>query len=292
MEDPHPMFASISGSASFNRAGGAIRLSTHTAPEVTVLMIDIKGFTAQCAALPAAAVGAWVAAFYSRVDSVAAAHGVRKLESRGDCCVCVAGTDAAVLAPAPRPRPGAPPDSRGDQATRTLAFAAALHANLATLAAADGASPAATAVRMGAATGPAAFLVRDAAAGAAAAPFASVRGEAVDLAAHMEALSAPGAVHVHRSTADRWAAETRRPPPPLACFERAEGGPLRAAVFDCVAGVFRAIDPAPPPPPPPPPPPAGAPAWAGAAARLGGGGPVAGPGCLGRHIKASASAMF
>jgi class 3 adenylate cyclase len=221
-----------SASSSLSRS---FRLSTYTATQVTVIMIDIQGFTAECAAMPAASVGEWVAAFYSRVDKVAAAHGVRKVEVRGDCCVCVAGLEGSI--PALASSHTAAADLRSDQATRVLAFAAALHANLASLTAGAAGAAASTATRMGVATGDAAFLLSDAAAGADAAPFASVRGDAVDLAAQLEALAAPGAVHVHRSTADKWAAETRRPPPPTEVVECGRG-PQRAAVYDCVARRF------------------------------------------------------
>ena len=115
-----------------------------------------------------------------------------------------------------------------------LTFAAALHAALAALPAHRGG---ATAVRMGVATGPASFLVSDA---AGAAPFVSVQGEAAGVAARMEALASPGAAHVHRSTLDKWAAEARRPPPPTVVVECPGRGPQRAAVYDCAERAFRA----------------------------------------------------
>ena len=232
-------------------------LKTHAAPEVTVLFIDIKGFTAQCAAMPAGLVGQWVAAFYDRVSAVAAAHGVSRLETRGDCCVCVAGAEGAVPAlDAP-----APADRRASQAARALAFAAALHRSLSdTPLGTGGAPPVQT--RIGVATGAAAFLVGR----VDGRPFASAQGPAVRLAARMEALAAPGLARVHRSAVDRWAAEAGRPPPPTAGVE-CEGPELEeAVVYDCAAAAFRARPaqaPAAPETPMPPPPvarPAGRPA--------------------------------
>ena len=221
----------------------SIRLSTHSVAPVTVLFIDIKGFTSQCAAMPAGCVGEWMADFVERVDTVAAAHGVSKVEVRGDCCVCVAGAEGAVPSAA---LAAAPADPRHDQATRMLAFAAALHDDLRTLSAGG----AATAARMGVATGECAFLVSDAAAGAdAAARFASVRGEAAALAARMEALADPGAVHVHLSTAHRWAVEARQAPPPTVRVECDGPGLPRAAVYDCAARAFRPTPDALAPPP-------------------------------------------
>jgi class 3 adenylate cyclase len=213
----------------------SMRISNHTASQVTVLFIDIKGFTSACAGMPAGRVGEWVADFYERVDAAAAAHGVAKAEVRGDCCICVAGAAGAVPA---RAFARASADPRGDQATRMLAFAAALHKDLQTLAAGG----AATATRMGIATGEASFLVSDAAA-AAGTHFVSVQGDAAALAARMESLAAPGAVYVHRSAALRWAAEARCPPPATMWVDcGGGGGAQRAAVFDCAAGAFRAVE--------------------------------------------------
>ena len=236
-EDGFGSILSLASTRSTSRTS-SMRLSTHTASEVTVLFIDIKGFTTECAAMPAACVGEWVAAFYERVDLVAAAHGVSKVEVRGDCCICVAGVEGAV--PSRAVAACAAEDRAADQARRMLAFAAALHADLASLPAAGG-SGAATATRMGVATGEVAFLVSEQglAGDYAAAAFASVQGDAVNLAARMEAAASPGAVHVHKSTADKWAAEARRPAPATACVECKGRGLQRAAVFDCVARAFR-----------------------------------------------------
>jgi class 3 adenylate cyclase len=213
----------------------SIRITTHIAPQVTVLCIDIKGFTATCAAMPASSVGEWVSSFYERVDRVAASHGISKVEVRGDCCICVSGVEGSVPSPA---MAAAAADRIADQATRMLAFAAALHADLAALPLGSSGAPTTTAVRMGMATGEAAFLV-GCPVSPDAAPFASTQGDVVALAMRMEALATPGAVHVHRSTALKWAAEARSPPPPTAAVECEGRGPQRAAVYDCAARAFR-----------------------------------------------------
>jgi hypothetical protein len=166
----------------------------------------------------------------------AAAHGVSKVEVRGDCCICVAGAAGRVPCRALAP---AAEDPRADQATRMLAFAAALHADL--CANSPGTGPAAaTTTRMGVATGDVSFLVSDAAAGTDAATFASVQGDAVALAGRMEALAAgAGAVLVHRSAAERWAGEAGLAAPATVCVEVEGRGLERAAVFDCAARAFR-----------------------------------------------------
>ena len=203
-------------------------LSTYTI-QVTVLCIDIQGFTAACAAMSASRVGMWVVDFYTRVRAVAAKHGVSTVEARGDSCVCVAGAEGAIPS---RTMTSAAADPQHDQATRILAFAAALHDNLRTLSAGVNT---ATATRMGIATGEASFLVSTAGAGA---HFISVQGEALGAATRMEALAGSGAVFVHRSTAHKWAAEARRPPPPSVGVECAGWGLQRAAVFDCATRAF------------------------------------------------------
>ena len=195
-------FGSLSSFSSLSKCR-SLCLSTHTAVRVTILLIDIQGFTFQCASLPAGYVGQWVAAFYSRVDKVAAAHGVQKVAVRGDCCICVAGLEGAV--PFPVTKVQQAPDLKSDQATRMLAFAEELHSSLATLP--SGAEKGKlcdsyTATRMGVATGEATFLA-NAAAGLEGAPCASVWGEVVEIAALLDSKAAPGKVYVHRSTSGR-----------------------------------------------------------------------------------------
>ena len=207
------------------------------------------GFTAQCANMPAGRVGEWVAALYARVDAAAAAHGVTRVESRGDLCVCVCG---AALPPATPAAAAAAPTAGGcieDHATRMLAFAAALHARVANLPVGGrgaGESAPVTAVRMGMATGEAIFYAGGGAGDVA--PFVRVQGAAAAAAARRKGLAAPGLARVHRSTADRWAAEAaagdRRMPPATARVEEAGRAAEWAAVFDCAAGSFRPDAPA------------------------------------------------
>jgi hypothetical protein len=92
------------------------------------------------------------------VGLAAVAHSVRKVELRGDCCICVTGVDDAIPSHA---LPPASADAARDQTTRMLAFAAALDAGLRTVLVCGRA----TAARMGIATGEVAFLVGEGAAG-------------------------------------------------------------------------------------------------------------------------------
>jgi class 3 adenylate cyclase len=229
-DETNSPFQSVATTRGSTSRAGSFRLKSHTVSEVTILFIDIKGFTSELGNLSPASIGEWVTALYDRVDIAAAAHGVCKVEVRGDCCICAAGAEGAVSLPS-SPPPHA--DRALDQATRMLAFAAALHADLASLrACAPGAPPG---LCMGMATGEAAFLLSESGVEG----FASAQGDTVNLAARMQATAALGAVRVHQSTADRWAAETRRPVPATVPVECKGRGQQRAAVFDCAVARFR-----------------------------------------------------
>ena len=210
--------------------------------QLTVLRVKIQDFAVNCAVMSARRVGDWVVAFYELVDAAAAVHGITRVESRGDCCVCVCGAAGTAPPAAGAAAVLASEDGWEDQATRMLAFAADLNARVAELLissenAASSTDPVSTAVRMGIATGEATFYVAGTCIGLL--PFTSVTGAAAAAAARMEALAAPGEARVHRSTADKWAAETRQAPPATALLEGTEWAAERAAVFDCNARVFR-----------------------------------------------------
>ena len=178
--------------------------------------------------------------FYDRVDRAAPAHGVRKVEVRGDCCICVADD---------LPYPGRTAGSPGP-VTRALAFAADLHADLAAAAAPGAVQP--IAVRMGVASGPVALLEDDGAredggpgAGGGGERggewcFRCVQGDTVNVAARMEALGRPGVAVVHKSAAERWAGEGGGPGPRTVCVECKGRGVQRAAVYDLARRAWQA----------------------------------------------------
>jgi class 3 adenylate cyclase len=233
---------SITGS-SRSASMRSLRLRAHAASGVTVLCIDIKGFTAGCAEMSAGQVGEWVAEFYQRVDQAASARGVRKVEVRGDCCVCVAGAGGRIPWFEQGPARAAGADGEESQVTRMLAFAADLHADLATLAHAGAGG---TCVRMGVAAGDVSVLLGEAAAGngGGGGGFVSVQGEAATIATRMEALSTAGTVLVHSSAVKRWAAEggAELPWPASVCVGGENDGAVESAVFDCALRAFRLTD--------------------------------------------------
>jgi class 3 adenylate cyclase len=188
--------------------------------EVTVLLMDIKNFTASCATLSAFQVGSWITTFYSLVDQSAGPRGVRKAEVRGDCCICVAGGLAD--APARRLRSDA---SAEDQVARMLDFASALHASFLL------ASPGLFTVRMGIAFGEAAFVLDG--------DLLSIQGDVVNMAARMEAHAVPGTAVVHASATERWAKEgSSRPPPHCTLVDCKGKAQQRAAAYECAKGRF------------------------------------------------------
>ena len=242
---PEEYMMSVSGSlSSITSKAPSMKLRTYTVTMATILCIDIKGFTVGCAAMDAGRVGEWVAEFYERVDITAAAHGVSKVEVRGDCCICIAGVAGTVPSPL---FVNAAADPADNQATRMLNFAAALQADLASLTyivggagSGDGPHAMATATRMGVATGEVAILISDADDAHGAGGFVSVLGETMSTAAKMESLAESGAVLVHELAAERWAEEgAGRAAAPTVCLEVKGHGLQRAAVFDCATGAFR-----------------------------------------------------
>jgi class 3 adenylate cyclase len=215
--------------------------------QATVLYMDIVDFTRHCAARPLDELSAWMARIHAAVDALLRRHAVRKVETRGDCVICVAGTNFA-----PPPLAGAPAPARADlaadQATRMLAFGSDLGRALAAI---DG-----TAARMGMATGP--VVLTHIAHGGDALPAKYIYGDAVNVACRMEQTGRPGAIQLAESAALAHAEERGAPPPPLLTRDVKGKGPMRAALYDCAAGRFLGPDEAGPPPPSPtgPPPPA------------------------------------
>jgi class 3 adenylate cyclase len=204
----------------------SMQLKTYCPTEVSVLFVDIKGFTEACATIRARAVGEWVAAFYTIVNRTATRFGVCKAEVRGDCCICVTGR----LADAPCRRLRIT-ESPSRQVTRMLAFASALHMSLSTT---TGGTP----TRMGLAFGEVAFILDCHDTG-----FMSVQGDVVNVAARMEAAARVGTVMVHGPAATRWATEAAgRTRPHCETYECKGRGLQHGATFDCERARFVAKD--------------------------------------------------
>ncbi len=197
----------------------------------TVLCMDIVGYTGQCAALGLDELSGWMSRIHAAIDLLLARHAVRRVETRGDCIVCLTGTG-----PQPSLPPGSTADGEGardwtgDQATRMLAFARELCVALGNV---DG-----TAARMGMATGP--VVLAQVAHSGDARPAQYVCGGAAELAQRLEQTGRAGTVQVGLCAAQAYAAETGAAEPPLRTRARrgAEAAADVVAVFDCVAGRF------------------------------------------------------
>jgi class 3 adenylate cyclase len=198
--------------------------------QATVLYMDIVDFTRHCMARHLDEIGAWMARIHSAVDALLSRHAVRKVETRGDCVICVAGTNFAPAGAGATPLPRA--DLAADQATRMLAFGRDLGLALAAI---DG-----TAARMGMATGPV-VLTHIAHCGDAL-PAKYIYGDTVNVACRMEQTGRVGAVQLAESAARALAEERGATPPPLVARDVKGKGVMRAALFDCATGRF--LDPA------------------------------------------------
>ena len=193
--------------------------ATERYAHATVLYMDIVGFTHQCAARPLDEISGWMTRVHSAIDELLARHAVHKVETRGDCVVCVSGTSLA------QDGGGAPRDLCGDQATRMLAFGRDLGRALAAI---EG-----TAARIGVATGPVALA--HIAHGGDALPVKYVYGDAVSAACRMEQTGRAGAVQLAESAVRAYAAERGVAVPPMRGREMEGKG---SALYDCSSGVF------------------------------------------------------
>ena len=146
------------------------RVCAFTIPNATVTCIDIAGFTSACSTMSAQAVGDWVAEFYQNVDSAASMHHVRIAETRGDCCICLAGVHLS------KKHHGANGFENCDHLGQTLAFVTELNGLMTH-----------TQVRMGIATGEVTILMENKAYG-----LVSVQGDTMLHAMEMESLARPG----------------------------------------------------------------------------------------------------
>ena len=152
---------------------------------------------------------------HARIDALLPRYGVRKVETRGDCAICVTGTNFT---------PSDVADLCDDQVTRMLAFAGALGRGL----------QAGTPVRIGIATGPVilTYIAHD----GDPLPTRYIFGETVNLAARMEQTGQVGAVQVAESAFVRYhrlEQGLRSVPPFLRMKEDIKGvGAVRTALYD------------------------------------------------------------
>ena len=196
--------------------------ATERYARATVLYMDIVDFTRHCMAKKLDEISDWMARIHTAVDALLARYAIRKVETRGDCVICVSGTNFT-------PTVGAESrDLCGDQATRMLAFG---HELSMALSAIEG-----TAARMGMATGP--VVLTHIAHGGDALPAKYIYGDTVNVACRMEQTGRVGAVQLAESAARAYAAEREVAAPPLRMVEVKGKGRMRTAMFDCANGTF------------------------------------------------------
>ena len=196
--------------------------ATERYAQATVLYMDIVDFTSQCMAKPLDEISDWMTRIHATVDELLERYAVRKVETRGDCVICVSGTNYA-------PSEGAGSrDLCGDQVTRMLSFGHDLGLALAAI---EG-----TAARIGMATGP--VVLTHIAHGGDALPAKYIYGDTVNVACRMEQTGRVGAVHLTEAAARAYAEERGVAVPPLRRTQVKSKGMLKTALYDYAAGRF------------------------------------------------------
>ena len=196
--------------------------ATERYAQATVLYMDIVDFTRQCMAKPLDEISGWMTRIHTAIDELLDRHAVRKVETRGDCVICVSGTNYV------HSHDGASRDLCGDQATRMLSFGRDMALALSAI---DG-----TSARLGVATGP--VVLTHIAHGGDALPAKYIYGDTVNVACRMEQTGRAGAVQLAESAARAYAEERGEAPPPLWTKEIKGKGAMRVALYDCAAARF------------------------------------------------------
>lgn len=143
----------------------------------TVLFLDIVDFTKNCMRRKPDEVAVWMSKIHGTIEPLINKYCVRKIETRGDCYLVVAGTNVGSG------------DHSYDQVTRMVRFASEVSNNLRVLHN--------TFIRVGVASGP---ITIDYITTHVFAPVVTVYGETVCLAARMEQSGEPSLVHLSESS--------------------------------------------------------------------------------------------
>ena len=196
--------------------------ATERYAQATVLYMDIVDFTRHCMAKQLDEISGWMTRIHTTIDELLERYAIRKVETRGDCVICVSGTNFVPT------EGGASRDLCGDQATRMLSFGHDLGLALSAI---DG-----TAARMGIATGP--VVLTHIAHGGDALPAKYIYGDTVNVACRMEQTGRVGAVQLAESAARTYAEERGTAVPPLRTKEIKGKGTMRVALYDYVAERF------------------------------------------------------
>ena len=196
--------------------------ATERYAQATVLYMDIVDFTRHCMAKQLDEISGWMTRIHTTVDELLERFAIRKVETRGDCVICVSGTN---FVPS---EGGASRDLCGDQVTRMLAFGHDLGLALSGM---DG-----TAARIGMATGP--VVLTHIAHGGDALPAKYIYGDTVNVACRMEQTGRVGAVQLAESAARVYAAERGMAVPPLRSRDVKGKGIMRTAMYDCAGNRF------------------------------------------------------
>ena len=191
--------------------------------QATVLYADIVNFSKQCTDRGLKEISSWMTQIHSTIDHLLAKYAIRKVETRGDCCICVSGTNFVSGHGDTRSR-----DLACDQATRMLMFGTELALALYEI---DH-----TEVRVGMASG--SIVLTHISHRSDALPAKYIYGDTVNVACRMEQTGRAGSIQLSESANRLYADEQGTPPAPMQVKDIKGKGPMRASMYDCFRGTF------------------------------------------------------
>ena len=190
--------------------------------QATVLYADIVNFSRQCVHRDLKDISVWMTRIHTTIDYLLIKYAICKVETRGDCCVCVSGTNF-MSGPDSVSR-----DLAYNQATRMIHFGTELAWALYEM---DR-----TEVRIGMATG--SIVLTHISHVSDALPARFIYGETVDFASRMEQTGSAGAIQLSECANKQYAEEQHIPSAPLQVKEIPGKGVVQSAMYDCFTGRF------------------------------------------------------
>ena len=185
----------------------------------TVLYADIVGFTTHCTTKGLDEISGWMTRVHKKIDQLLDKYAIRKVETRGDCCICVSGTNFISTTES------VSKDLASDQVTRMLKFGVEMSIELQT--------GERTEVRVGMATG--SIVLTHISHIADTLPAKYIYGDTVNVAARMEQTGASGMIQLNELAAMTYAEEQNldQADVPLEVKEIKGKGVMRVAMYDC-----------------------------------------------------------
>ena len=189
--------------------------------QATALCCDIVDFTRLCATNSLDEVSSWMTRIHNEIDLLLTKYSIRKVETRGDCCICVTGTNFL------NAQEKISSDLACDQVTRMVKFAEELCRNL---------RAQHTEVRIGIATG--SLVLTHISHTADTLPAKYIYGDTVNVACRMEQTGTAGFIQLHEFAAKLYVEEQNAPPPEFGIKDVKGKGLMKVALYDCFKSKF------------------------------------------------------